>query len=89
MDVEVSIEQGRAKRTDMDSGDAEMAAEVCLVYEQSGCLFCTEPVLTNLSGDNPGKIKIQDDYVPKLHEQLSGKINRLVRYMSILKLAAI
>uniref|UniRef100_A0A4W5RAG5 Uncharacterized protein n=1 Tax=Hucho hucho TaxID=62062 RepID=A0A4W5RAG5_9TELE len=32
---------------------------VCLVYEQSGCLSCTEPVLTNLSGDNPGKIKIQ------------------------------
>uniref|UniRef100_A0A673Y3X2 Uncharacterized protein n=1 Tax=Salmo trutta TaxID=8032 RepID=A0A673Y3X2_SALTR len=61
-----------------------MLKYVCLVYEQSGWLSCTEPVLTNLSGDNPGKIKIQvfqqtygqgtpDDYVSKLYEQLSGK----------------
>lgn len=32
---------------------------VWLVYEQSGSLSCTEPVLTNRCGDNRGKFKIQ------------------------------
>lgn len=32
---------------------------VWLVYEQSGNLSCTEPVLTNCCGDNRGKFKIQ------------------------------
>ncbi|XP_051954398.1 phosphatidylethanolamine-binding protein 1 [Xyrauchen texanus] len=32
---------------------------VWLVYEQSGSISCTEPVLTNRSGDNRGKFKIQ------------------------------
>ncbi|KAL0193936.1 hypothetical protein M9458_012232, partial [Cirrhinus mrigala] len=60
---------------------------VWLVYEQPGSISCTERVLTNRSGDNRGKFKIQsfrkkyglgapaewDDYVPKLYEQLAGK----------------
>lgn len=32
---------------------------VWLVYEQSGSLSCSEPVLTNRSGDGRGKFKIQ------------------------------
>lgn len=32
---------------------------VWLVYEQSGTVNCTEPVLTNRSGDKRGKFKIQ------------------------------
>lgn len=31
-----------------------------LVYEQSGTVNCTERVLTNRSGDNRGKFKIQN-----------------------------
>lgn len=33
---------------------------VWLVYEQAGPLSCSEPVLTNCSGDGRGKFKIQD-----------------------------
>ncbi|KAM6965696.1 phosphatidylethanolamine-binding protein 1 [Aplochiton taeniatus] len=32
---------------------------VWLVYEQSGSISCSEPVLTNRSGDSRGKFKIQ------------------------------
>ncbi|KAG9339618.1 hypothetical protein JZ751_023509 [Albula glossodonta] len=33
---------------------------VWLVYEQPGAISCTEPVLTNRSGDNRGKFKLQN-----------------------------